>query len=1049
MKLIKNSVSLIGLLLIGYAALAQSISVKGKVIEENGTAMPGVNILVKGTTTGTATDANGLYSIEVEKGATLVFSFIGYAAEEVLVQSQSVIDMQLMPDIQALSEVVVVGYGETKKQDLVSSVSSVTSKDITQFKTGNVATALQGRLAGVRVLQSSGGPGSQPNIYIRGISSVQGNTQPLLVVDGVPIYNGGLNSINPSDIDRIDVLKDASGAAIYGAKASNGVILITTKHGAKNTSKLDVDINYQLQSLTKPYTMANSREYIDMQRLTNPSFWKPTSPAAQDTTINTDWWGSVIRDSAPVLNANINYTGGNDKNTYSASFGYFKQDAQTQVGGWERVTARLNGDFNPTKWLRLGVTLAPRYETWKNFALNDFLGLLGTDPTTPIRRNLDHIPASDQATFNYDLDWSGWGYPYSRTSNNPTNYFLQMLLAQQSINRAYGMQSNVFIEVKPIDKIAVRSLLGANVDNQTSSSFSPKNYLAPNARQNDIAASSSASTQYNWSWTNTITYSDKFLDLHNVKVILGQEAQFIDGYYTSATRYANGKTNSNDPKFNFIDAIPPDATIITNYDPAGLGVGGANTDINRREAISSYFGRVEYNYASKYYLNANIRRDGNSKFPESDQFAIFPSTSVAWRITNESFMNGTKSWMDDLMLKVRWGQRGGSNIPVLARYDIGLNNWQYPFNGTTATGFGLWRSGNPKLKWEVNEDFSLGLDGSFFGGHLTANIEYFNNNSKDLLLNAPTQPSNGNQYEWGTSQWLNFGVLNNSGWEVSLNYNNRRGDFTYSAGANISHALSKVTQLYGLNSFIDGQGNAYREFERFGTTNRTFQNEPLGAFYGHQVAGIFQSQEDVLNWTNEFGDPLQTNVRPGDFKFVDVNKDGKVNGDDRKILGNPFPKIMLGLNFQLGYKDFDFTADFYGSFGHDIFNTTKRYLLLGDYSSNVEAGSINKVWTAERPSTVNPRPGSTTLGSSSYYIEDGSFLRARIMTLGYTVPVPAFFKGVQKVRVYAGAQNLFTITKYSGVNPEVQSYNQLQNGIDRGQYPVPRVYSFGINITLQ
>jgi TonB-dependent starch-binding outer membrane protein SusC len=1048
MKSFNSIVCLIGVLLVGSTALAQSLTVKGKITDEGGIAMPGVSILIKGTTSGTTSDAEGMYSIEASYDATLVFSFIGYKKIEVLVQSQSVINRQLEPDVQELSEVVVVGYGETKKQDLVSSVSSITSKDILQFKTGNAATALQGRLPGVRVLQSSGGPGSQPTIYIRGISSLQGTTQPLLVVDGVPYYNnGGLNSINPSDIERIDVLKDASGAAIYGAKASNGVILITTKHGAKNTNNLEVDINYQLQSLKKPYQMANSREYIDVQRKINPAFWKPASPTAQDTTVNTDWWGSVIRDSAPLLNANINYTGGNDKNTYSASVGYFKQDAQTQVGGWERVTARVNGDFHVKDWLRLGVTLAPRYETWKNYALNDFLGLLGTDPTTPIRANLDHIPSQDQATYNYDLDWSGWGYPYSRTSNNPTNYYLQMQLDQLRINRAYGVQTNAFIEIKPVKNITFRTLIGANVDNQTNSDFSPKYYLAPNARRNDIAASSSASTQYNWSWTNTIAYTNTFLKKHNVKAIAGQEAQYIDGYYTSATRYANGKTNSNDPKFNFIDAIPSDATIVTNYDPSNLGVSGSNTDINRREAISSYFGRLEYNYASKYYLTANVRRDGNSKFPEANQFAVFPSASIAWRITSESFMGGVKGWMDDLMLKVRWGQRGGSNIPVLAKYNIGLNNWQYPFSGITASGFGLWKSGNPKLKWETNEDFSIGIDGSFFNGHLTTNLEYFNNNVRDLLLNAPTQLSNGNQYDWGTSQWVNFGSLNNSGWEVSLNYNNKSGEFTYSAGVNVSHAISKVTQLYGLNSFIDGQGNTYREYERFGTTNRTYLNEPVGAFYGYEVAGIFQDQNDVLAWTNKSGAPLQTNVRPGDFKYVDTNNDGKINGDDRKTLGNPFPQIMLGFNLQLAYKNFDFNADFYGSFGHKIFNTTKRYLLLGDYASNVEAGSINKVWTLENPSTVNPRPGSTTLGSSSYYIEDGSFLRARVLTIGYTVPVK-LLKGIKKIRVYAGAQNLFTITNYSGVNPEVQSYDQLQNGIDRAQYPVPRIYSFGFNLSL-
>ncbi|HEY8935801.1 MAG TPA: TonB-dependent receptor plug domain-containing protein, partial [Cyclobacteriaceae bacterium] len=303
---------------------AQSITVTGKITEDGGSVLPGVSVLIKGSGAGTTTDSDGVYNISATKDDILVFSFIGYKPSEIQVGSQTKIDVALQPDIQQLSEVVVVGYGETRKQDLISAVSSVTSKEITEFKSGNAAISLQGKLPGVRVLQSSGGPGAQPNIYIRGIASLQGNTQPLLVVDGVPIYSGGLNSINSNDIERIDVLKDASSAAIYGAKASSGVILVTTKKGKKNSSNLEVGLNYQLQSLPKPFKMADSREYIDMQRLINPSFWKPISPAAQDTTINTDWWKSVIRNYAPLLNANLNYTGGTDKSTFAASLSYFK-----------------------------------------------------------------------------------------------------------------------------------------------------------------------------------------------------------------------------------------------------------------------------------------------------------------------------------------------------------------------------------------------------------------------------------------------------------------------------------------------------------------------------------------------------------------------------------------------------------------------------------------------------------------------------------------------------------------------------------------------------
>lgn len=1023
---------------------AQSLTVSGQVTDDENEALPGVSVLVQGTTTGTVTDIEGQYTINVpDENAVLMFSYIGFTKKEVAVNGQSTLDVTLQPDIQQLSEVVVVGYGETQREDLVSSVASIGGEEINKFKTGNAAFALQGKLPGVRVVQPSGGPGAQPNIYIRGVSSLQGGTNPLIVVDGVPIYSGGLNSINPNDIKSIDVLKDASAAAIYGSKAASGVVLVTTKRGNKNSSQLSVDLNYQVQNLRKPYEMAGTDEYIRLQRLKNPAFFMP-APAAQDTTLNTDWWDAVIREYAPIINTNISYTGGSDKSNYAAALGYFRQDAQTQLGGWQRVTARFNGDFGVTDWLKLGVAFAPRYETWKNYAISDFLGLLGNDPTTPIRRgDLNHIP--EDVRSNYDLEWSGWGYPYARISNNPVNYYYQMVRAELQTNRVYGIQSNAYLEIKPLEGLTFTSKIGGNVDNQTTSNFSPKYYLDPQAFSNLVSATSSFRTSYNWVWFNTLGYSKTFADNHNLKVLVGQEAQYIDAYYGSATRYSS--QNGNDPLFRSIDVLTSDRSEdeINRQYP---GTSGATTDINVREAISSYLGRVEYNYASKYYFTGNIRRDGNSKFGDVYQYAVFPSLSLGWRISEESFL-GSPDWLSNLMLKVRWGQRGNSNpIPPTATYDLGRSDWRYSLAGTTVFGYGLWRSGNPNLQWETDVDRSLGLDASFFDGRLSSSLEVFDNRAKNLLLNAPIQPSYGTQYDWGTSQWLNFGELSNRGWEWTLNYQNAVGDLNYSAGLILSRVKSVATRLYGEEAFLDGGGQDYRERERFGVTNRTFEGDIVGAFYGLQVEGIFQNQDEIDNYTGPEG-VIQPEAKPGDFKFADLDGNGQINDDDRTIIGNPYPKLTANLNLSLNYKNFDFTADIYGSFGNDVYNTLKRYFIMGEYSSNVIAGTYDNVWREDNPSTENPSPAATAgmFRSSSYYVEDGTFVRARNLVLGYTLPND-LIPGIRGTRVYIGAQNVLTLTNYSGINPEVQSYNQLGNGIDRGQYPIPRTYSVGLNVTL-
>ncbi|WP_077923262.1 TonB-dependent receptor [Spirosoma sp. 209] len=1046
-----NKLLLTGLLCLSavVTTVAQALTVRGRIIDADRKGIPGVNVLVKGTSRGTTTTADGDFSLQADAKDRLVISYLGYATQEVAVNNQTQLEVTLAEDNKMLNEVVVVGYGETKRRDLVSSVASISGQEINEFKTGNAATAIQGKLPGVRVVTPSGGPGAQPTIYIRGVSSLQGGTSPLLVVDGVPIYSGGLNSINPNDIASLDVLKDASAAAIYGAKASGGVIVITTKRGKINSGRLDVDINVQAQQLQRPYQMASSDEYVQFQRLKNPSFFNPP-PSGQSLTNNTDWWGAVIRPSSPVYNANISYTGGSNKSTYAATLGYFRQESQAQFGYWQRVNARFNGDFGVTDWLKFGVVFAPRLEDWKNYAVSDFLGLLGTDPTTAVRRgDLNHIPAADRSQ--YDLEWSGWGYPYARPSNNPVNYYLEMKRAQLGLNRVYGIQSNAYLEIKPAKGFTFTSKVGGNVDTYNYQNFSPKFYLDPQNFTNLVSASSSFNTNYSWSWFNTLGYANTFNGIHNLKALVGQEAQYIDGYYGSATRYSSQGTN--DPLFNSIDNLVSDRSPeqINRQYP---GTGGGTTDINRREAISSLLGRLEYNYDNKYYFTGNVRRDGNSKFTRANQYALFPSASVGWRLSQEGFLKNNKL-VNDLFLKVRWGQRGNSNaIPPTATYDIAKVDWPYAFGGTTVYSTGPWLSGNPNLQWEVDEDFSIGLDATALDNKVSVNLEYFDNNARKLLLNAPIQLSYGTQYGWSNSQWLNAGALRNRGWEATINYGDKKGDFGYNASLIFSHVKTTVRQLYGTLAYLDGGGNDYREGERFGTISRTYAGGILGAFYGYKADGIFRNQEEVDAYRGPDGRPIQSDAKPGDLRFADVNGDGVINSDDRTIIGNPYPDLTANFNLRLSYKRFDLTADMYGVFGQDVFNTVKRYFTLGDYFSNVQAGSYNNVWRPDNQDAPNPNPNATAgnFQSSSYYVEKGSFVRGRNFVFGYNLP-DNLIKGIRACRVYVGAQNLFTITNYTGVNPEVQSNSgngttpQLGIGIDHAQYPVSRNLQVGLNLS--
>jgi len=1042
------------LLLCASTGLWAQQAVTGKVTA-GGSPLAGVTVTVQGTRTSTKTNDAGAFTIHAPTHSKLIFTHIGYAPQTVPAAEDMAVQLEVTTE--GLGDVVVVGYGTVRKADLISSVGSISGKDLTTFKDPNAANSLQGEVPGVRVLSSSGGPGAQPNIYIRGVYTIQGSSQPLLIVDGVPITSGFFNSINPDDIERMDVLKDASAAAIYGAQAASGVIVITTKKGKAGQNNLNITENYQSQTLKRPFTMAGSAEWLKFQRLSNPSFTLAETTTNQyDTTRSTDWWKAVINPHSPTENLGISYTGGTDKSQYAMSLSYTDAHANTKVGDWKRITGRFTGDFRINDWLKFGGSIAPRYEYWINTPV-DFLGLLTTDPVTSpyINPNLQHIPASADPTL-YDATWSAYGTPYGGAGNGtpPPNYVFSMNRSTLNPNQLYGIQSSAFMEIQPIKGLTFRTTGGGNVDASTASYFVPRYYLNPNNFSNLTVAGSSFDVKWNWLLSNVLTYKFDVAEKHHFTALLGQEAAEQKEYYGSSQKVSADSTNGNNLLFAYEDYLNMDLT-----NPAVLAAFGTNAltgnasttgGINNAYWVrrSAYLGRLEYNYDSKYYLTANGRRDGNSKFPPSNQYAFFPSVSLGWRISAENFMSSA-AWLNNLMLKARWGQRGNADaITRSTWYSLVSTGAQYSFAGQQAYGTAPTQIGNPNLKWETDMDRGLGFEGTAFGNRLNFEIEYFDNKSSGAILTLPVIPLSAGQPNSPTE---NIASISNKGYEFTTSYIFSTGDgLRIVPKLSLSHVVSKYASLGGVQGLDVGAQDGYREQERFGMSfTRMYTGGVVGAYYGYKVLGIFQSQDEINNYKDKTGAMIQPLAKPGDFKYAKYGTSGPINTtDDRTFLGNPYPKLNADFSISANYKGFDLRVELYGSYGQKVVNTTKRYLITGDRASNVIAGSYNNVWRTDNTKASNPNPATgNNYNFSSWYIEDGSFTRIHNLQLGYTFPTLKV-NGIKSLRVYVGAQNIHTFTKYSGFNAEIQSDSQQYQGIDRGQYPVPRSFNAGVALGL-
>ena len=1027
--------------------------VSGQVLGQNGDPLIGVNVVVKGTTIGAITDIDGNYVLEsVPANAVLEFSYIGFLSQEIAVGNKSDINVTLAEDNQKLDEVVVVGYGSFKKRDLTGAISQVKGEEIANLPLRSAADALQGKVAGVTITASSGSPGSMGNVRIRGVGTIN-NNNPLYVVDGLPQTDIGW--LNARDIENIEVLKDASAQAIYGARAANGVILISTKRGASGDSyrsNIEFDMSVGFQDVAKEYDMLDAegfmeyknRAYAAAGRVLMEDFATPEKREQILTFLEknggrggTDWWKETTRKPAEALNQNYNlaFSGGMKKLRYRASFGYMDQQGILRGSDYERLSGRLNLDSEVTKWLNLSANVNVIYESRRNLDENNsytatVFSTLAADPITPVYRdNLVDIP-----DFLYDRIMNSYEptNPWSRYTgviySNKPNTVAQV--DRQALNQWHGIatKSSVSGEFKLFPFLTFKSSISLDLIRNQSDSFRPSYYLDGDEYSTFAAASRSVANTDYYVFDNYLTYNQKFNDKHSVTAMVGTSAE--KNRYEEIYAYKEGQVN-NDPSQQIINA--------GTQNPNASGYVSTTS-------LNSYFGRVFYSFDNRYMITANIRWDGSSMFADGNRWGCFPSVSAGWNFSEENFMDDL-DWLSQGKLRAAWGEIGNQTIASGAYLNTFGNGSYYLFGNSYQTSLsgGRTQVGNPDLKWETTRQLDFGLDLAFFEGSLRATFDYFDRETSDMLVQVPVPSALG----FPNTPWMNAGSVSNNGFEVSLGYDGKIGkEFQYHINGNISTYKNEVKSL-GSGSNIPGTGIHLGYF----TYTMTEPGKPIGYFYGYKTDGVFQTQEEIDNYKNN-GQVVMPNAKPGDLKFQDLNKDGQINDEDRTMIGNPHPDFTFGLTLGAEWKGFDFQAFFQGSVGNDILNILKYDIYSGTGWYNAPKDILTTYW--DGPGSTNENfaidaDSRMNLEMSEWYVENGSYVRLKNLQIGYTIPASLTKKiTIENLRVFVAAQNLFTITGYSGLDPEIGEINNSPQykGCDMGFYPQPRTFMVGLSMKL-
>ncbi|MCF1192188.1 TonB-dependent receptor [Mangrovimonas sp. AS39] len=1009
----------------------ENITVSGTVTDaSDGMPVPGASVILRGDQTkGTSTDFDGNFVLEVPSNAVLQVSYIGYSTLDVEVNGQTTLTIQIEASVEALGEVVVVGYGVQKKELTTGANLQVEGAALQKQSTTNALQAMQGQAAGVQITSTSGQPGESMNVVIRGLGSA-GSNAPLYVVDGV--QTGDISYLNNADIESISVLKDAASAAIYGSQAANGVVLVTTKKGKEGKTQITFDQFYGVQTLAKKIDMLNAPEYmtiINESRINSGLARQFSDEDIANAGAGTDWMDEMFT-TAPTENYTLGVTGGNEMSTYSSSLSYLNQAGI--VGGkdysyYERYNFRFNSEHKLYKdkikfgenfsfaWINNnGIGVGNQYN-------NSLRGAFQTNPLFPMYD-------ANGAYFNS----TGYSEPWLQGVSNP---YAQMVYSNQNESDTQKLIGNVYFDFELAKGLNFRTNLGIDYYASQGHSFSPIYELSIYAFSNLRSVNQNMSKGKSMIWTNLLTYNFDLGEDHHFETMLGTEAFKYDGHFMSGSN---------------VDLIYDDLnhawlSNATNADGTQISLSGGPNPISKR---MSYFGRLNYNYKGKLLLNATFRADGSSQFARGNRWGYFPSVSAGWVISREDFMGGVENWMNYLKLRGSWGQVGNQNVGNFQFLGlVRTQNTNYSFGdeeGVLTPGAYPYRLPNSELQWETAEELDFGFDARFFNSKLTLAFDWYRKEQKDWLVLAPIPAIAGAE-----APYINGGSVVNSGVEVVLGYNGDIGDeFSYNFSFNGAYNKNEVGEIPTEDGIIHGLNNQL--WDNSQEFYRAEDGHPLGYFWGYETAGVFQTEADVNNYVNSNGELLLPDAQPGDLIYVDHNGDGVINGDDRTEIGDPNPDFTYGFSLGFNYKAFDFAMQANGVAGNQI---VQSYRNTG--ANQNWTGAILDRWHGPGSSNTLPR---VTVDNRNYnqfsdiFVHDGDFLRISTVTLGYDIAKgiksKTFF--AEQLRIYASVLNLYTFTSYDGMDPEVGfgisdgNYN-FSSGVDVGYYPRPRTYMLGVN----
>ncbi len=1001
------------------ASNQQTMTVRGTVTDQAGMPVIGANIVVKGSSTGTITDFDGKFSLEVPSGSVLVVSYIGYLSQEVPVGNKTTINVTLKEDTQALDEVVVVGYGTMKKSDITGAISSVSEESIARQPVANVSTALQGLATGVSVTSSSGSPGEAATIRIRGVGTVN-DAEPLYVVDGMPVTD--INYLSTSDIQSIEVLKDASASAIYGSRGANGVILITTKKGEVGKTTVTLDAYWGMNKVLNNLDLMSGPEWYDYQEQLNALRSAPIDLSLVNRNTSTNWMDEITR-TAFMHNYSVGISGGKaDDYKYNLGLSYIDQEGTIKKSDYQRFSVRQSSEKTIIKdHLVVGTNASITRSTDSSISERNSSGVYDADygvVSNAIR--LDPVTPAQNADGSY-------GYSPYIDYYNP----LASIMYRDNRRERLAFVGNMFGEWQIIKGLKFKSTFGAEIRRIDNKTFSPVYQVSPSQRNLESSVSKTWQKRHNYLFENTLSYENTFAEKHSINAIIGYTNEW--GMYESLGASARDLIGESE-NLHYIDATLDDTKTTASNSATEFG-------------LMSYLGRVHYDYDDKYLVTVTFRRDGSSKFSEKNRWGNFPSFALGWRLDNEEFFKKLNAdWVSSLKLRGGWGQIGNQNITNYVDRSLLALNATYGAlfgarpNETLYQGIAVARLGNPDIKWETTESYNIGLDASFFNQRLMFNFEYYNKTTKDMLLAAPMPIYMG----YTSNTFTNIGEANNRGIEVNLEWRDQtEGGFQYNVGMNFSTIRNRMTKLNGGTPISDG---SFRNGQYYLTY--TTEGMPIGAFWGYVTDGLIQTQEqlDAVKRAD-----YQPNAELGDVLFVDTNNDGKLDSNDRTMIGNPIPDVIYGINVGMAWKGFDLNLQFSGTIGNDIFNAMRWYTYFPNDMTNKDRALLN-YWTPQNTNTDIPRltpvDNNDNDRFSDMYVENGSFLRLKNATLGYTLPSVLTQKiGMQRVRFYVSGTNLFTISSYTGMDPEVGQSSSASRGIDYGIYPQSISFTGGINVT--